>query len=628
MTETTTKSRNSEDISQRWGVNAPKGGKIVFNRMIKEGANVPLFVGQTLINSLRDLGYNNTTAALCEHVDNAIEWQAQNVRIYFHEEGKGRRRQCSVLVCDDGVGMAPNVLQAVTAFGGSLVYNQRRGIGRYGMGMKSAALSMAPAADFYSWQEPEAFYCMTLDTEQLSNDRRNMIELPAPAMHDRLPSEIERILTSEMTFPRDGTKVLARDVDNLYETLGKSGTIIYMPDCDRLTYKTVRKLVDHATKEMARIYRRALARGVKIYVNNRLVEPFDPTYRLEAARHMKVEALSGRETTSRLVKSDYVKVPIDEDEGSPEYNVKVSLFVLPFHDWSELPRKVLRNDLHVFDDVNISFVRSDRELQAGSMYAIAGKRRSLDNWWRIEIEFPPELDEVFGLAAVKQGVRPKQIATEKISEFVEDDLKHVRSEIEKFWTARSAAGGGRKRMSEAERMANDAEALQATILPSTPPRTPEEQAELDKRLREVAIAYKNEGETDDDAFERVKASTYITHLKYDEDAPFFRVESQLGKVILILNTAHPFYIHLYRPLAELSAKASSIEDGDDEAVALDADATSQIGGAITTLHLLLLSLARTQASMMRQDDSPHLRRLFDTMRKQWSLNLETQLRVE
>lgn len=31
----------------QWGADAPKGARTVFSRMIKEGANVPLFLGQT-----------------------------------------------------------------------------------------------------------------------------------------------------------------------------------------------------------------------------------------------------------------------------------------------------------------------------------------------------------------------------------------------------------------------------------------------------------------------------------------------------------------------------------------------------------------------------------------------------
>src|ERR1035441_10640013 len=156
-----------------WGEDAPRGGKAVLNRIIKEKATVPLFFGQTLVSSLRDMGYNSTTSALCEHVDNAIQWGATEVRVYFHQSGKKGDYKIDALVLDNGKGMSPNVLKVATAFGGSMVYGNRSGIGRYGMGMKTAALSLSPVMDLYSWQEPGAIYNMTLDVEAVGRERRS-----------------------------------------------------------------------------------------------------------------------------------------------------------------------------------------------------------------------------------------------------------------------------------------------------------------------------------------------------------------------------------------------------------------------------------------------------------------------
>ena len=164
----------------QWGVDAPKGARAVFSRIIKEGANVPLFVGQTMVNALRDLGYNHTTSATCEHVDNSFQWGAKNVRLYFHEKGKKGSRKIDVLWTDDGVGMSPNVLSAVTAFGGSICYDNRETVGKYGMGMKAAALSMGPALEIYSWQEPGAIYRMVLDTKEISNKRTMRLSFRKP----------------------------------------------------------------------------------------------------------------------------------------------------------------------------------------------------------------------------------------------------------------------------------------------------------------------------------------------------------------------------------------------------------------------------------------------------------------
>ena len=70
--------KQADDATPQWGRKAPRGAKAVLNRIVKDGANVPLFVGQTLVNSLRDTGYNTTTSAVCEHVDNGIEAGARS----------------------------------------------------------------------------------------------------------------------------------------------------------------------------------------------------------------------------------------------------------------------------------------------------------------------------------------------------------------------------------------------------------------------------------------------------------------------------------------------------------------------------------------------------------------------
>ena len=40
-------------LEPQWGKGAPRGGRAVFSRVVKEGANVPLFLAQTVINALR-----------------------------------------------------------------------------------------------------------------------------------------------------------------------------------------------------------------------------------------------------------------------------------------------------------------------------------------------------------------------------------------------------------------------------------------------------------------------------------------------------------------------------------------------------------------------------------------------
>ena len=86
-----------------------------------------------------------------------------------------------------------------------------------------------------------------------------MIELPDAELSDSLPTDVTEMFTMPMSYPKkadDSQDLFCEDEDALNETLGRSGTIVYLPNCDRLTFSTARGLVDHAVKELGRIYRR------------------------------------------------------------------------------------------------------------------------------------------------------------------------------------------------------------------------------------------------------------------------------------------------------------------------------------------------------------------------------------
>jgi hypothetical protein len=133
---------------------------------------------------------------------------------------------------------------------------------------------------------------------------------------------------------------------------------------------------------------------------------------------------------------------------------------------------------------------------------------------------------------------------------------------------------------------------------------------------------KRADESDDEAFERVRTSRYITSFKHDEDAPFYRADFQLGRVILTINSAHPFFAAVYQPLSKLS-KAPRRDT--DEENGGEAELTVEM---LPSLELLLLSLARTQSTLLANDTTGDLRNIFDRMRRQWSLDLATQLSIK
>jgi hypothetical protein len=600
-----------------WAPDAPRGGKAVLNRALKENTTVPLFFAQTMISSLRDVGYNHTTSALCEHVDNAIEAGATEIRVYFRQSGKKGDYQTDVAVFDNGKGMSPNILKVATSFGGSTSFNNRAGIGRFGMGMKTAALSMSPVLELYSWQERDAYYSMTLDVEAIGKDRSNMVELPEPTFQRDLPDEVAELFTKPMAWPTDRTEqvLFARDAEELHEKLGSSGTLVYMPACDRLTYAKSKTLSDHATSEMARVYRRFIAKGVRLYVNNRKVEAFDPTYFMIDARHTKYLEGLGISTHSRLYLSKPIEIKINGAENSPTATAMVKIFRLPIEDWAGLSRKTLKNDLRVFDGQTVTMLRNDREVASRAMPELT-TRHSVSYWYRIQIEFPGVLDEAFGVASNKQGVRMKDHVFEAIKSAIGGDITTLNDEIKRYQAQKA---------SEREAAKPAASELRASEVDHYHPKpmdgelTPEEQVQLDANLRGLAAAVKREGETDDQAFDRVKASKYLIDFRHDEYWPFYHVEHKFGRIIVTLNTAHPFYAQLYEPLRQAATKPAA-DDGESSP---QEPQVEDRNSPIAALELLLLSMARAQSVLSARNEEAQ--RVFEGLRREWSETYRIQL---
>jgi hypothetical protein len=596
-----------------WGDTAPRGGKVVMSRVLKDGAKVPMFFGQTLIRSLRDQGYSSTTSALCEIVDNSIQWGANNVRIYFRQSGGKGEYTIDVAVLDDGKGMNPNVLKLAMSFGGSLNYDKRTGIGRYGMGMKTAALSMAPSFDVYSWQGEKDIYRLTLDVDEVGKSRLNMIEMEDPESVDDLPSDVASIICKPMVWPsRDDQHLVADAEDEVYEALGGSGTLVYIPDCDRVDAVKARTLAERAIKDIGRIYRKFIDNGLNIWVNNKIVQSFDPTYWSQNSRHVQVEGVS--ETKSRLVVAKTVS--IERSLKGEKGNLSIRLYELPIEDWSQLPRSVRKNSLRLYDDHNVTILRNDREMFAGVVPEIARRHGDL-NWFRVQIDFSGDLDEAMGLSSNKQGVRPKPYVLDEIAKAIGAEVGAVRDRIRKFQNT-NAAANNRSGVSAAERKANEAEDVQSERIAMPNPINEEERQALHQQIRELAATIRREGESEEAAIARVEGSVYLTKYTHDPFWPFYHVEYKASRVVLTINTAHPFYDRVYRPLSEAAIASSSETDSDEESPGVSGAPDVMVG-----VQLLLFSLARTQSFMGRNE--PDRVKLFDKMRREWSEALATQL---
>ena len=377
---------------------------------------------------------------------------------------------------------------------------------------------------------------------------------------------------------------------------------------------------------MGRIYRRFIEKGVRLYVNNRRVEAFDPTYWMMSARHTKVEGLT--ETKSVLVDSWTVPMPVSEGSKTTT-EVRVRVFMLPVQAWAALPRVTLKNSLHVYDDHTVAYLRNGREIHIGAAPRLKINKHHTNAWLRVEIEANGEADEAFGVAANKQGVRLQLFAADALLEYDEGRFLRNITDIRKTIRDRQlkvAAAEQVGQTSDAERHASDTDAVQGVALSTPPTDSAEQLAALEANLRGLAVTLRQESETDEQAFNRVRESKYLTDFRAQEYAPFYDTEFKFGKVILRVNTLHPFYQKVWQPLRDLAKKTIQAGEGDDsEGVGEEvADATRK---ALLGLQLLLLSLARAQTQMQlagQHGEQSHQAQLFRNLRKSWSDVLETQ----
>jgi hypothetical protein len=324
-----------------------------------------------------------------------------------------------------------------------------------------------------------------------------------------------------------------------------------------------------------------------------------------------VKFLAEGAKVSRLVLAKAVEIPMSERNPSDTATVTVKIFKLPIEEWALLPRQTLRAELKVFEGLNISILRNDREVFAGNMPRLT-TRHGVANWYRVQIDFPGKLDEAFGVAANKQGVRLKGYLEDAIKEAIGDEVSRLNEEIKAFQSAQRERKTPAK-PSTSEMKASEADAFQSTQLPEL---SPEEQEQMDANLRGLSVTLKRDGETQEEAFERVKKSKYIIALKHDAYWPFYDVTHQFGRVILTINTAHPFYTELYEPVSRLSGAETS----DDEEVG---SSSEEQHGPTVALDLLLLSLARTQGRLSKTNDDAQ--KIMDTMRREWSESYRVQM---
>ncbi len=199
--------------------------------------------GRTM-TALREMGYDSY-ASIMDLIDNSIDAGAKRIAITVKEAGKG---SIVVDILDDGKGMDEDTLIEALKLGSDIDHNDQKDLGKFGMGLVTASLSMARNIWVLTREEGKAAYEATLDLETIVRENRFVI-----AVHQ------------------------ARS-EKVVGTLDDHGTLVRLSMIDRINDTNVARFAGNLRPRLGRVYRHFLAKGIDILVNGRKVVRYDPLF--------------------------------------------------------------------------------------------------------------------------------------------------------------------------------------------------------------------------------------------------------------------------------------------------------------------------------------------------------------
>lgn len=373
------------------------------------------------VSAMRDNGYRSTTHALAELIDNSIEANATHIELFglSQLDVRGERRNIKLkelAVLDNGEGMDLDTLRSSLRYGIGTKRN-RKGIGRFGMGLPNSSMSQARKVEVWSWQSgtTNALYTWLA----IDDVESGMEEIPIPILK----------------------QVPAKYLENSVSGTKESGTLVVWSDLDRVQWARASTVFKHTEYFIGRIYRRFLANfSYRLHHNDNCNKEIGPR------RYITMIPLQEERGAVEVVEKDIVIVrpndplylmpetscPEDfgegpmfqELEGSPvivkfkhnkqEYAVQIRASYArphvrdPLHEEAKWPDNVKGWDSgstawgkHANGNRGVSVIRAHREIDLDLSWVSGDDPR--ERWWTIEVDFPTALDEVFGVMNNKQG---------------------------------------------------------------------------------------------------------------------------------------------------------------------------------------------------------------------------------
>lgn len=388
-----------------------------------------IFVIKTMGDALRNTGYKNIECAMSEIIDNSVQADAKNIIVIISEElnkKTGHKNITEIAFLDDGNGMTYEEIEGCLGIGYS-TRTDRKGMGRFGVGLPQASLYACPAVDVYSWQDGyNNCKKVFLDINKIKSEEQTEIEDPISA---KIPKKYEKYLKYKIA------------ADNKEYDFTQHGTFVLWKNCDRVTPKTVNFLFKKLDFSLGQKFRYFIKEGGTS--NIRLIHhenedftheimPNDPLMLMEDNYVLGNPSDPGNISPGNNINctvpvfepytnDEYpdgiipfmvkYKDPNTEEIKESEVKIKFSKVKNIFYDQTAIPKDPGRTELgkHVKRLEGISIVRANREIDFGQFDFYENINQPEHRWWGCEIRFNPELDEAFGVANNKQHVELRRV---------------------------------------------------------------------------------------------------------------------------------------------------------------------------------------------------------------------------
>lgn len=555
-------------------------------------SQVPLIAADKALISLRSSGHDYCSA-VGEVIDNSLQAAANNVRIRVFTAkkkiGKNKTRATEVVeriaVGDDGEGMEFEVLHNCLKLGYSTRYNDRKGMGRFGVGAKMGGISQAKRIDIWSRQGPNDRWLHTfIDLDEI--EAGSLTHIPAPEP-EGLPVGCDELVGDQ------GTLVVWSKTDRLEENESGGGRRADTVRTDIVRY-------------IARTFRRFLDKGRVIEFDDKPVLAHDPLFLMTSTRfHQNGD----NDSTAEIRVNETIDFPIPSDP-SKQSMVRVTLTILP-KDFRRI-RKAGGSDFakerRIPENESVSILRADREIFNGYLQGVQPSQdgRPIDRFIGKEIRFEPDLDECFRVRNVKKGAEPIEGLRDRLRDVIFKSIQTLRAEI------RNHFDEVEKETMREEGVHAEAEKIVAeTHRTSRKPKAGEQKTEeeIEQSVDEAAeslvkeVPEEHKQAKKEQVKQKIKSQPYNVVPESWPGSEMFIIMHLGSTTIVKLNMQHPFYTEVY---GKLLATEQEETNGSDR----DLARRTRLG-----IDLLIAGYARGEGQFVDPT-------VFDELRTNWGLEVK------